>query len=32
MKEQALTKLQDPETAAKRFGATDLLLKFLKTL
>ena len=32
MKEQALAKLQDPETAAKRFRATDSLLKFLKTL
>ena len=32
MKEQALAKLQDPETAAKRFRATDSLLKFLETL
>ena len=32
MKEQALAKLQDPETAAKRFRATDSLLKFLKAL
>ncbi len=32
MKEQALAKLHDPETAAKRFRATDSLLKFLKTL
>ena len=32
MKEQALDKLQDPETATKRFRATDSLLKFLKTL
>ena len=32
MKEQALAKLQDPETAAKRFRATDSLLKFLRTL
>jgi hypothetical protein len=32
MKEQALAKLQDPQTTAKRFRATDSLLKFLKTL
>jgi integrase/recombinase XerD len=32
MKEKALAKLQDPDTAAKRFKATDSLLEFLKTL
>jgi len=32
MKEKALAKLQDPDTAAKRFRATDSLLEFLKTL
>ncbi|WP_218511613.1 tyrosine-type recombinase/integrase, partial [Variovorax sp. dw_308] len=32
MKEKALAKLQDPETAARRFSATDSLLEFLKTL
>ena len=32
MKEKALAKLQDPETAAKRFRATDSLLEFLKKL
>ncbi len=31
-KEKALAKLQDPNTAAKRFKATDSLLEFLKTL
>lgn len=31
-KEKALAKLQDPNTAVKRFKATDSLLKFLKTL
>jgi len=31
-KEKALAKLQDPNTPAKRFKATDSLLKFLKTL
>jgi len=32
MKEKALAKLQDPDTVAKRFRATDSLLEFLKTL
>ncbi len=32
MKEKALAKLQDPDTAAKRFRATDSLLEFPKTL
>jgi integrase len=32
MKQKALAKLQDPDTAAKRFRATDSLLEFLKTL
>jgi integrase/recombinase XerD len=32
MKEKALAKLQDPNTAAKRFKATDSLLEFLKAL
>ena len=32
MKQKALAKLQDPDTAAKRFKATDSLLEFLKTL
>jgi site-specific recombinase XerD len=32
MKEKALAKLQDPDTAARRFRATDSLLEFLKTL
>jgi integrase/recombinase XerD len=32
MKEKTLAKLQDPNTAAKRFKATDSLLEFLKTL
>jgi integrase len=32
MKAKALAKLQDPDTAAKRFKATDSLLQFLKTL
>ena len=32
MKEKALAKLQDPDTAIKRFKATDSLLEFLKTL
>lgn len=32
MKEKALAKLQDPNTPAKRFKATDSLLAFLKTL
>lgn len=32
MKEKALAKLQDPDTAAKRFRASDSLLEFLKTL
>ena len=32
MKEKALAKLQDPNTAPKRFKATDSLLAFLKTL
>ena len=32
MKEQALAKLQDPETNPGRFRATDKLLKFLQTL
>ena len=32
MKEKALAKLQDPNTAAMRFRATDSLLEFLKTL
>ena len=31
-KEKALAKLQGPNTASKRFKATDSLLKFLKTL
>lgn len=31
-KEKALAKLQDPNTAVKRFKATDSLLEFLKTL
>ena len=31
MKEKALAKLQDPDTAARRFKATDSLLEFLKT-
>lgn len=32
MKEKALAKLQDPNTPAKRFKATDSLLEFLKSL
>jgi integrase/recombinase XerD len=32
MKEKALAKLQDPDTASRRFRATDSLLEFLKTL
>ena len=32
MKEKALAKLQDPDTAARRFRATDSLLESLKTL
>jgi len=32
MKEKALARMQDPDTAAKRFKATDSLLEFLKTL
>ena len=32
MKERTLAKLQDPDTAAKRFKANDSLLEFLKTL
>ena len=32
MKQKALAKLDDPNTAAKRFKATDSLLEFLKTL
>lgn len=32
MKEKALAKLQDPDTAARRFRATDSLLEFLRTL
>ena len=32
MKEKALAKLQDPNTASQRFRASDSLLKFLKTL
>jgi len=32
MKEKALAKLQDPDTPAKRFRASDSLLEFLKTL
>ena len=32
MKEQALAKLQDPNTTASRFRATDSLLKFLQKL
>lgn len=32
MKEHALAKLQDPNTTASRFRATDSLLKFLQTL
>ena len=32
IKEGALAKLQDPDTAAKRFKANDSLLEFLKTL
>jgi len=32
MKVKALAKLQDPDTPAKRFKATDSLLEFLKTL
>lgn len=32
MKEKALAKLQDPDTAAKRFRASDSLLEFLKML
>ena len=32
MKEKTLAKLQDPDTAAKRFRASDSLLDFLKTL
>jgi hypothetical protein len=31
MKEKARAKLQDPDTPAKRFKATDSLLEFLKT-
>ncbi len=31
MKEKALARLQDPDTVARRFRATDSLLKFLKT-
>ena len=32
MKEKALARLQDPDTAARRFRANDSLLEFLKTL
>ena len=32
MKEKALAKLQDPNTAARRFRASDSLLEFLKKL
>ena len=32
MKEQALAKLQNPDTPAKRFRASDSLLEFLKPL
>lgn len=32
MKEKPLAKLQDPDTAARRFRASDSLLEFLKTL
>ena len=32
IKEKALARMQDPDTAAKRFKATDSLLEFLKTL
>ena len=32
MKEQALAKLQDPDTATRRFRASDSLLEFLKKL
>jgi hypothetical protein len=32
VKEKALARMQDPDTAAKRFKATDSLLEFLKTL
>ncbi|HET9033770.1 MAG TPA: tyrosine-type recombinase/integrase [Dokdonella sp.] len=32
MKEKALAKLQDPDTPAKRFRASDSLMEFLKTL
>ena len=32
MKEKALARMQDPDTASRRFRATDSLLKFLKGL
>jgi site-specific recombinase XerD len=32
MKEKALAKLQDPDTASRRFRASDSLLEFLKKL
>ena len=32
MKEQALAKLQDPDTAARRYRAPDSLIEFLKSL
>jgi hypothetical protein len=32
IKEKALAKLQDPDTATRRFRASDSLLEFLKTL
>jgi site-specific recombinase XerD len=32
MKERALARLQEPDTALRRFHATDSLVQFLKTL
>ena len=32
MKEQALAKLQDPDTATRRYRAPDSLIEFLKSL
>ena len=32
MKERTLAKLQDPDTATRRFRASDSLLEFLKKL
>jgi hypothetical protein len=32
MKEKALARMQDPDTASRRFHASDSLLEFLKGL